>query len=114
MLRFGCWLGAISCMCAAPNPSVRPIELAAADPGRDAKPRATWPTEWKLRDLLPSDDGVEWTHAIDARALAAGEYVLLMRVVNPLPGGIPMRFANAGQDADLPGWLTLGRLQVGD
>ena len=32
---------------------------------------------------------------------------LLLRVVNPLRGGIPFRFANANQDADLNGWLTL-------
>ncbi len=34
---------------------------------------------------------------------------LLLRVVNPLSGGIPFRFANASQDADVNGWLTLKR-----
>ena len=34
-----------------------------------------------------------------------------MRLVNPLPNGKPLRFANAEQDRDLPGWLTLGTIQ---
>jgi hypothetical protein len=44
--------------------------------------------------------------------LPAGDYRLLLRVVNPLPGGMPLRFANAGQDADRAGWLTLGAFRV--
>jgi len=27
-----------------------------------------------------------------------------------LPNGKPLKFANAEQDADAPGWLTLGKL----
>ena len=33
----------------------------------------------------------------------------MIRVVNPLKGGIPFRFANANQDVDVNGWLTLKR-----
>jgi hypothetical protein len=33
---------------------------------------------------------------------------LALRVANPLPKGKPLRFANADQDADAAGWLTLG------
>ena len=32
-----------------------------------------------------------------------------MRAANPLPHGVPLRFANAAQDTTLAGWLTLGR-----
>jgi hypothetical protein len=36
----------------------------------------------------------------------------VLHVINPLAGGIPLRFANATQDADLDGWLTLGTFTV--
>lgn len=38
-----------------------------------------------------------------------GATTYLLRVVNPLDGGIPLRFANAGQDTARDGYLTLGR-----
>ncbi|CAM2958904.1 DUF4832 domain-containing protein [Actinomyces slackii] len=41
-------------------------------------------------------------------ALGAGSSTLLLRAVNPMSGGAPLRFASAGQDADREGWLTLG------
>jgi hypothetical protein len=37
----------------------------------------------------------------------------VMSVPNPMPGGDPVKFANAAQDATLPGWLTLGSVSVG-
>ena len=39
----------------------------------------------------------------------AGENTILVRVVNPLESGQPLRFSSAGQDQTLPGYLTLGR-----
>jgi hypothetical protein len=44
--------------------------------------------------------------------LEAGQYALLLRVKNPLTNGVPFRFANGAQDADVPGWLTLGQVQI--
>jgi hypothetical protein len=29
-----------------------------------------------------------------------------------MPGGLPLRFANATQDADCPGWLSLGMVTL--
>lgn len=37
-----------------------------------------------------------------------GAYRLFLRVRNPLPNGVPLRFANQTQDQHLSGWLTLG------
>ncbi len=68
----------------------------------------TWPTDWKLTGLLPADPPRRWETAIDVVALPPGRYRLLLRVANPLPNGLPLRFANATQDADRAGWLTLG------
>ena len=42
---------------------------------------------------------------------AGGGTRLLLRVVHPLPHGTPLRFANAAQDRDRHGWLTLARLR---
>ena len=39
----------------------------------------------------------------------AGQNTILVRVVNPLESGQPLRFSSAGQDQTLPGYLTLGR-----
>ena len=33
-----------------------------------------------------------------------------LRVINPLPNGKPLRFANAEQDRPTPGWLSVGTL----
>jgi hypothetical protein len=35
-----------------------------------------------------------------------------LRVQNPLINGVPFRYANTTQDADLAGWLTLGQVQI--
>jgi hypothetical protein len=35
-----------------------------------------------------------------------------MGVLNLLTNGVPLRFANQAQDADLTGWLTLGQFSV--
>ena len=42
------------------------------------------------------------------RAELKGGGTVLLRVVNPLAGGTPLRFANEEQDADVKGWLSLG------
>lgn len=60
-----------------------------------------------LRAILPQDTVLreaEW----DMRELAPGRYRVLVQVANSLPRGQPVRFANLAQDADLPGWLSLG------
>jgi hypothetical protein len=41
-----------------------------------------------------------------------GQYKLVLRVINPWPTGLPLRFANSVQDADVPGWLTLGQVSI--
>ncbi|MGL6074522.1 MAG: DUF4832 domain-containing protein [Fimbriiglobus sp.] len=64
----------------------------------------TYPASGKLTGLLPGDKLRTWTDELPA---LTGQDKLLMRAVHPLPGGIPLRFANKTQDADQPGWLTL-------
>jgi hypothetical protein len=69
----------------------------------------TWSTAWKLSSLLPSPTNTVWSYAQTNHGLAAGQYKLVLRVQNPLANGVPLRFANAAQDIDIPGWLTLGQ-----
>jgi hypothetical protein len=95
----------------APFYAVWPVNLAALDAqGRLA---TTWPTDWKLSQLMPGHPPPLWRQRVSARQLAPGSYRVLLGVPNPMPGGRPMRFANREQDQHLPGWLTLGEAKLG-
>lgn len=85
-----------------------PIEFGLLD--GDGKVVRTWRGAGKLTGLLPGDPPRVWQErlAVDA---TPGRYKLALRVANPLPGGKPLRFANREQDADSPGWLTLGDVE---
>lgn len=86
-----------------------PIEIGLASPqGLQQK----WATPWDLRTLLPGDGGVKWSHLVPITDLGRGTYLLLLRVVNPLENGFPLRFANTAQDKDITGWLTLGEVVI--
>jgi hypothetical protein len=72
----------------------------------------TWKTDWKLTSIMPGEPAAVW-EAMLRPEVGQGIYTFLLRVVNPLPGGKPLRFANVEQDQDKDGWLTLGSLGVG-
>ncbi|GAA5040312.1 hypothetical protein HNP84_007521 [Thermocatellispora tengchongensis] len=85
-------------------------ELAAVDSaGRVAK---RWTVPWTITGIQPGAAPAEMTAQLKLAGLGKGEYDLTLRVVNPLPGGNDLRFANAAQDVH-SGLLTLGRLTVG-
>ena len=44
---------------------------------------------------------------------SARELTAAIRVVNPLPNGVPVAFANEAMDKPLPGYLGLGTLTQG-
>ncbi|HWH68234.1 MAG TPA: DUF4832 domain-containing protein, partial [Candidatus Sulfotelmatobacter sp.] len=86
-----------------------PVELGVLDaPGKLA---LTWKTDWKLTQILPGEPAMPWHYQVDTHALPPGAYRLLLRVPNPLPNGLPLRFANQAQERHLPGWLTLGEIK---
>jgi hypothetical protein len=87
-----------------------PVELALLDQKRTVT--ASWPTGFKLTGILPGSADAIWSHTQKQLAHASGAYKLVLRVVNPLSNGQPLHFANVSQDVDLPGWLTLGTLEV--
>ncbi|MBB2911023.1 hypothetical protein FHS43_002288 [Streptosporangium becharense] len=86
-----------------------PLQVAAI--GRDGRIARTWTTSWKLTGIMPGVPA-ELTADLPAAGLRKGDYTLVLRAANPLPGGMPLRFANADQDTTVPGWLTLGRTRV--
>ncbi|HEY5911293.1 MAG TPA: DUF4832 domain-containing protein, partial [Verrucomicrobiae bacterium] len=72
----------------------------------------TWTTPWKLPSLLPAATNTVWSLTLAQPGLPAGSYTLVLGVPNPLTNGVPLRFANDTQDADVAGWLTLGQFTV--
>lgn len=83
------------------------MEVAAI--GADGGVLRRWPVDWRLTGLLPGDAPRIWEAELDVRDLKRKPMSLAIRVLNPLPGGKPLRFANADQDRDAKGWLSIGR-----
>lgn len=96
---------------AAPFYSDWPIELDVTD--INGKSVRTFETNLKLTKINPGDPEASRTTRLDSGSLPAGYYRLLLRVRNPLTNGRPLRFANATQDQDAAGWLTLGAFERG-
>jgi hypothetical protein len=87
-----------------------PVQLGALDSSNALA--QTWTTTWKLSSILPTGSNTVWFYTQTDHGLTAGQYKCLLRAQNPLTNGVLFRFANASQDADLAGWLTLGRFSV--
>ena len=64
-----------------------------------------------LNTLLPAASDTR-SVTLDLAKVSSGEVTLLLGIPNPLKGGRPLRFANADQDRDRAGWLTLGKVIV--
>ena len=87
-----------------------PTEIAFVDKeGMIAKREIA--TGFAMAGHLPSESAHELKTTIDTGKLH-GDFSVLIRVVHPLAGGKPLRFANADQDSVKPGWLTLGTIQL--
>ncbi len=63
-------------------------------------------------DTILPDRTAELTATIPVENVAADTYTVVLRVVNPLDKGLPVRFAAAGQDRTLTGWTTLGTVDI--
>jgi Domain of unknown function (DUF4832) len=81
------------------------IELVAT--GSRAKLLKTQVATGQLIGILPNEKPSVWRDEIDLKALPKGSYRLAFQVANTLTNGLPLRFANADQDRDLDGWLSL-------
>jgi hypothetical protein len=79
------------------------LEFGLADDKGQLRHR--WLSKTDLRSIMP---GVgNRSVGLSVSEVAKGNYKLLMRVVNPLKNGLPLRFANATQNQTVEGWLTL-------
>ena len=84
------------------------LELAAlSDSGEVLK---TYPVDWQLTGILPSEKPHAWVATLSVKEIPENATKLALRAVNPLSAGKPLKFANADQDADAAGWLTLGSI----
>jgi hypothetical protein len=86
------------------------VQIGALD--SSSKFAKTWLTSWRLSSLLPAITNTVWSCTLTNHGLGVGQYKLALRVINPWPLGLPLRFANGEQDADVSGWLTLGQLSI--
>jgi hypothetical protein len=69
-----------------------------------------WPTDWTLTGILPGARSRRWQATVDLGTVGGGGAVVAVRVVNAMPNGKPLRFANADQDRHAAGWLSVGRV----
>jgi len=85
-----------------------PVQVWAIGPAGNG-PTAEVP--FTLKKLLPALSATQST-TLDLAKLPTGPIKLLIGIPHPLKTGKPLRFANANQDPDRPGWLTLGKLDL--
>jgi hypothetical protein len=83
-----------------------PLQIALLDAA--GKLHASTALALDLRQIQPAAPAALSELALPLAGLAPGRYRVLLRAANPLPQGLPLRFANRTQDADLTGWLSLG------
>ena len=70
----------------------------------------SWPAQWTLRGIQPSEAPTRWGTQFERTPSRGRACTLALRVVNPMAGGKRVRFANAAEDRDAKGWLSLGPL----
>ena len=85
-----------------------PLELGAIS--AEGSVMETWPVRWTLRGLQPGTKPTRWETTLERTRSRGAACTLGLRVVNPMTGGKPLRFANAAQDKDAKDWLSLGTL----
>eukprot|EP00741_Cyanophora_paradoxa_P020603 tig00021275_g19887.t1 len=76
--------------------------------GADGKVASQWTTNWDIRATLPGQP-FAYTTVRSTTSVPRGQYTVSMRVANPLPAGLPFRFANAEQSG---AWLDLGSVTL--
>jgi hypothetical protein len=81
-----------------------PMEIAFAENGEVIK---VWRTDWDVRKVLPGAGSVRFSQRLGLHRIAHGKGEVLLRIVNPLPEGTSVAFANETQDSVAPGWVTL-------
>lgn len=85
-----------------------PLELAVlSSTGNVLK---TYPVDWKLTAIKQLSTPHPMKTSLWVKDMPEQSEKLALRAINPLSNGKPLKFANATQDADAVGWITLGTL----
>jgi hypothetical protein len=88
-----------------------PIEISLRK--QDGQLAKSWIVEdWSLKGQLPSETPTIRKANLDASSIPNGHYMVLLRVINPLENGKPLRFANESQDLDVTGFLSLCKINL--
>jgi Domain of unknown function (DUF4832) len=77
------------------------IELATS---RNHEITSVIPVDWSLIGLLPDDPARVWTCELTPKQANEAARGMYLRVVNPLPNGLPLRFANEYPDQSPDDW----------
>ena len=88
-----------------------PTEIAVVDADGKIIVRKPVP-EFAIRGILPGEEPTRLRATVDGVGALAEGHTWIMRVVNPMEGGKPLRFGNVSQDQHLEGWLTLSVNEV--
>ena len=89
-----------------------PRRVAQAVKVFTAEVRRAVASEETLQGVLPGPEPAWRSGRLELGGIPAGRYFLAMRVANPMPGGLPVRFANQTQDQLAAGWLSLAEIRV--
>lgn len=82
------------------------VGLAALDENKNVM--KGWQTDFSLTGILPNSDAITWSKTLLENDFPENAKTLAIRVINPLPGGLPLHFANDGRSDN--GWLVVANL----
>lgn len=80
------------------------VELASVRSGQVAEPV---PVQWSVVGLLPDEEPRTWTIELTEEQASQAKDGFSLRIANPLPNGLPLRFANEYSKSSPDGWWLL-------
>ena len=80
------------------------VELAAVRAHRIVK---SYDVDWSVLNLLPDSETTTWNVKLPETDLPQKFDGFAVRIVNPMPNGMPLRFANEYKERLSDGWLAL-------
>ncbi len=90
------------------NHTMWPVQVGIK---QDDKVVSSWTTDWDLNKIEANGKTIRFNSAApDKNNLKPGYYTICIKVVNPLPNGTILSFANEAQGGD--GWLDLGLFTI--
>lgn len=92
----------------APFPYRWEVELALHD-GNEVFHSSS--PNWNFTDIVNKNESKSFSHKYSVKLNEGKEYLLLLKIKNPMTGGYPVRFSNETQDADVSDYLTIGKIK---